>query len=101
MAVRAALTGHLLLSTLHTNDAISSISRLKDMGIKADLLSSTLKGVIAQRLIRKICPTCKEPYKPPKELLEYYNLPENKEYYRGKGCFQCEGKGYLGRTSGL
>lgn len=98
MAVRAALTGHLFLSTLHTNDAISSVFRLKDMGIKPDLLSSTLKGVIAQRLIRKICPYCKEPYAPPSELLEYYNLPKEREYFRGKGCFQCGGKGYLGRT---
>lgn len=98
MAVRAALTGHLFLSTLHTNDAISSVFRLKDMGIKPDLLSSTLKGVIAQRLIRKICPYCKEPYAPPSELLEYYNLPKEREYFRGRGCFQCGGKGYLGRT---
>ncbi|MGC9017467.1 MAG: GspE/PulE family protein [Caldimicrobium sp.] len=98
MAVRAALTGHLFLSTLHTNDAISSLFRLKDMGIKPDLISSALKGVIAQRLVRKICPYCKEPYHPPSQLLEYYELPKDREYFRGKGCFQCGGKGYLGRT---
>ncbi len=98
MAVRAALTGHLFLSTLHTNDAVSSVFRLKDMGIKPDLIASSLRGVIAQRLIRKICPYCKAPYNPPVELLEYYNLPKDKEYYKGKGCFQCGGKGYLGRT---
>ncbi len=98
MAVRAALTGHLFLSTLHTNDAVSSISRLKDMKIKPDLLASALKGIIAQRLIRKICPYCKEPYRPSEDLLKYYQLPEDGEYYRGRGCFQCNNKGYLGRT---
>lgn len=98
MAVRAALTGHLFLSTLHTNDAVSSIFRLKDMGIKSDLLASALKGVVAQRLVRKICPHCKEPYQPPKELLEYYGLEKERTYYRGKGCYQCSYKGYLGRT---
>ncbi|MEN3039515.1 MAG: GspE/PulE family protein [Candidatus Kryptonium sp.] len=98
MAVRAALTGHLFLSTLHTNDAISSIFRLKDMNIKSDLLASALKGVIAQRLVRKICPHCKEAYNPPSELLRYYDLPKDSIYYRGKGCFQCGYRGYLGRT---
>jgi len=98
MAVRAALTGHLFLSTLHTNDAISSIFRLTDMGIKSDLLSSALKGVIAQRLVRRICPACKESYQPPQELLDYYELPKEHDYYHGKGCYQCAGKGYLGRT---
>lgn len=98
MAVRAALTGHLFLSTLHTNDAVSSIFRLKDMGIKPDLLASALKGVVAQRLIRKICPHCAEPYRPSEELLKYYQLPDNFEYKRGKGCFHCNYKGYLGRT---
>jgi type IV pilus assembly protein PilB len=98
MAVRAALTGHLFLSTLHTNDAISSIFRLKDMKIPLDLLASSLKGVIAQRLVRKICPYCKEEYKPPTSLLEYYKLPKDHIYYRGKGCSHCRGKGYLGRT---
>ena len=98
MAVRAALTGHLFLSTLHTNDAISSISRLRDMKIPFDLMSSALKGVIAQRLVRKICPYCKETYQPPKHLLKYYNLPMDLTYFRGKGCPHCRGKGYLGRT---
>ncbi|NPA39185.1 MAG: Flp pilus assembly complex ATPase component [Thermodesulfobacteria bacterium] len=98
MAVRAALTGHLFLSTLHTNDAVSTIFRLKEMGVSVDLLASTLKGVVAQRLVRKICPNCKERYDPPKELLNYYDLPEDAEYYRGKGCPQCRGKGYVGRT---
>jgi len=99
MAIRAALTGHLFLSTLHTNDAVSSIFRLKDMGVKSDLLASALKGVIAQRLVRKICPRCIEPYKPPEDLLAYYNLPKDREYQRGKGCIQCNFKGYLGRTA--
>jgi type IV pilus assembly protein PilB len=98
MAVRAALTGHLFLSTLHTNDSISSIFRLKDMKVPLDLLASTLKGIIAQRLVRKICPYCKEEYKPPASLLEYYKLPKDHVYYRGKGCPYCRGKGYLGRT---
>ncbi len=98
MAVRAALTGHLFISTLHTNDAISSISRLREMKISDDLLASALKGVIAQRLVRKICPYCKEEYQPPKYLLEYYNLPQERIYFRGRGCSQCRGKGYLGRT---
>jgi type IV pilus assembly protein PilB len=98
MAVRAALTGHLFLSTLHTNDSISSISRLRDMKVPLDLLASALKGVIAQRLVRRICPYCKEEYSPSSSLLEYYKLPKDHVYYRGKGCPHCRGKGYLGRT---
>jgi type IV pilus assembly protein PilB len=98
MAVRAALTGHLFLSTLHTNDSISSISRLRDMKVPLDLLASTLKGVIAQRLVRRICPYCKEEYSPSASLLEYYKLPKDQVYYRGRGCPHCRGKGYLGRT---
>jgi len=98
MAVRAALTGHLFLSTLHTNDSISSISRLRDMKVPLDLLGSALKGVIAQRLVRKICPYCKEEYQPRADLLEYYKLPKDHRYFRGKGCPHCRGKGYLGRT---
>ncbi|MCC6025477.1 MAG: GspE/PulE family protein, partial [Caldimicrobium sp.] len=98
MAVRAALTGHLFLSTLHTNDSISSISRLRDMKVPLDLLASSLKGVIAQRLVRRICPYCKEEYSPSASLLEYYKLPKDHVYYRGRGCPHCRGKGYLGRT---
>ena len=99
MAVRAALTGHLFLSTLHTNDAISSIFRLRDMKVPLDLLASVLKGVIAQRLVRRICPYCKEEYSPSTLLLEYYKLPKDQVYYRGVGCHSCQGKGYLGRVA--
>lgn len=98
MAVRASLTGHLFLSTLHTNDTISSIFRLKDMGIRPDLLASALKGIVAQRLVRKICPYCKEPYRPDERLLKYYQLPSDVQYYKGRGCYHCMNKGYLGRT---
>ena len=98
MAVRSALTGHLFLSTLHTNDALSTIYRLKDLGIAPDLLASSLLGSSAQRLVRKICPHCREEYQPPVDLLEYYNLPKDRSYFKGKGCQNCNGKGYLGRT---
>jgi len=98
MAVRSALTGHLFLSTLHTNDALSTIYRLKDLGISSDLLASSLLGASAQRLIRKLCPYCREEYHPPEELLAYYNLPRDHTYFRGKGCESCGGRGYLGRT---
>lgn len=97
MAVRAALTGHLFLSTLHTNDAISSIDRLRDLGVNNSLLASALKGVTAQRLLRHICPHCREEYQPPKELLDKYQLPPERTYYRGRGCENCRDTGYLGR----
>lgn len=99
MAVRSALTGHLFLSTLHTNDALSTIFRLKDLGISSDMLSSSLIGLLAQRLIRKTCPYCREEYKPNPKLLYYYQLPEDHIYYKGKGCEHCRFKGYLGRTA--
>ncbi len=99
MAIRAALTGHLLLSTLHTNTAIGAIARLKDLGITPFLLSSALAGVISQRLVRLLCPHCKEEYRPRKRLLELYNLPEDHIYWRGKGCPQCRDSGYYGRTA--
>ncbi len=98
MAVRSALTGHLFLSTLHTNDALSTLYRLKDLGVTPDLLSSSLLGATAQRLVRKICPYCREEYQPPPELLDYYALPKEGPYFRGKGCEACGGRGYLGRT---
>ncbi len=99
MAVRASLTGHLFLATLHTNNALSTIIRLKDLGIAPDMLSSSLIGILAQRLVRKICPNCKEEYKPDPRLLNYYNLPEDHIYYKGKGCEHCRFKGYIGRTA--
>ncbi len=99
MAVRAALTGHLFLSTLHTNDAISVIPRLRDLGLSSSLLATTLLGATAQRLIRKICPSCKEKYSPPNGLLKRYNLPIDYEYYHGVGCNNCRGTGYVGRAA--
>ena len=100
VAVQAALTGHLVLSTLHTNDAPSAITRLKDMGIEPFLIASSLEGVIAQRLVRKICEHCKEPYEPTREELRELGLPESENFvfYRGRGCEHCLGTGYRGRT---
>jgi general secretion pathway protein E len=98
-AVQAALTGHLVLSTLHTNDAPSSITRLLDLGIPSFLISSTVVGIIAQRLLRKICPDCKkERFLTDKEI-DYLQL-EKREYrvYDGEGCSECRGTGFKGRT---
>jgi type IV pilus assembly protein PilB len=97
LAVRSALTGHLVLSTLHTNDAPSTLIRLIDMGVEPFLVSSSLIAIMAQRLVRKICHKCKIKYKPPKEALIALNLDENDDYYKGKGCKQCNHKGYQGR----
>ena len=100
IAVHAALTGHLVLSTLHTNDAPSAVTRLSDMGIEPFLIASSLEGVIGQRLVRKICDSCKEPYRPtPTELAEL-GLEEKSDlvFYRGRGCEECLGTGYKGRT---
>ena len=99
-AIKAALTGHLVLSTLHTNDAPSSISRLLDMGIEPYLVSTSLVGVIAQRLVRRICPNCKEEYeaseKEKKILHKDLDMPL--KLYRGKGCGHCNKTGYYGRA---
>jgi general secretion pathway protein E len=101
IAVQSALTGHLVLSTLHTNDAPSAITRLKDMEIEPFLIASSLEGVIAQRLVRKICPHCKVPYKPSKEELRELGLPTDKDYtfYKGQGCEKCLNTGYRGRIA--
>jgi len=98
-AVQAALTGHLVLSTLHTNDAPSSITRLLDIGIPAFLISSTVSGIIAQRLVRTICQACKFERSLTEEEITYLNLVK-KEYrvWEGKGCDECRGTGYKGRT---
>ncbi len=101
IAIHAALTGHFVLTTLHTNDAISSIARLIDMGIEPFLLGSSLEGLIAQRLVRKICENCKTPYTPTDaEILELkLNPNENYTFYKGIGCENCLGTGYKGRIA--
>lgn len=101
-AAQAALTGHLVLSTLHTNDAPGSVIRLMDLGIEPFLINSTLNGVLAQRLLRKICPHCAETFSLEKEEAELLKLPlmgqKRLKLSRGKGCSQCRMTGYLGRT---
>ena len=93
--VRAALTGHLVLSTLHTNDAASSIVRLKDFGIEPFLIGSSLILIEAQRLVRRLCQKCREPYQPSKEEKEKFNLVDT--IYKSKGCPECRKSGYKGR----
>lgn len=100
IAVRAAITGHLVLSTIHTNDAASSIIRLFDMGIQPYLVANSLSGIIAQRLVKSICPHCKEEYEAKNYEKDILGIKEEKNItlYRGKGCPKCNGTGYLGRT---
>jgi type IV pilus assembly protein PilB len=100
IAVQAALTGHRVLSTLHTNDAAGAITRFIDMGIEPFLVSSVMLVSFAQRLVRTICPSCKESYQPPSEALEYWGLEnvEKANFMHGKGCFNCMHTGYKGRT---
>jgi len=97
IAIQASLTGHLVLSTLHTNDAPSAVTRLLDMGIEPYLLASSLTGVIAQRLVRTICPHCKLSYEPSPAERNYFDKPPER-LFRGKGCPECKGSGYFGRT---
>jgi general secretion pathway protein E len=99
-AVQAALTGHLVLSTLHTNDAPTAITRLLDLGIPSFLISSTVIGIIAQRLIRKICPNCKLERSLNELEISYLQLELTESYtvYQGEGCTECRGTGYKGRT---
>ena len=101
IAVQAALTGHLVLSTVHTNDSIGALSRLRELGVAPYLISSSLLGVLAQRLCRRICPDCKGPDTVPKPLLRAVGLdPEALGFQpmRGKGCRRCVGTGYMGRV---
>ena len=101
IAMRAAITGHLVLSTLHTNDAPSTIDRLLDMGVERYLISSALKGIISQRLVRRICPYCKEEYIPSSEEQKMLRLPvmPGRKFYKGRGCTRCFSTGYRGRTA--
>ena len=102
IAVQSALTGHLVFSTLHTNDSASAVTRLVDIGIEPFLISSSVLAVVAQRLLRLLCPHCKEPYLPEPEALESIRVPfsnfEGKTIYRPRGCEACLHKGYSGRT---
>ncbi|MCX7793734.1 MAG: type II secretion system ATPase GspE [Thermodesulfovibrionales bacterium] len=99
IAIQASLTGHLVLSTLHTNDAPSAITRLLDMGIEPYLLASSLSGVIAQRLVRTVCPYCRISYEPSYYEMAFFVAPaEIKSLIKGSGCERCKGTGYLGRT---
>jgi type IV pilus assembly protein PilB len=97
MAIQAALTGHLVFSSLHTNDSASAYTRLLDMGIEPFLVTSTIIGVLAQRLVRKLCQKCKEPYTPETELLTRIGFRQGVQFYKGKGCKACNGTGYKGR----
>lgn len=97
IAIQASLTGHLVLSTLHTNDAPSALTRLADMGIEPYLLASSILGVIAQRLVRQICPTCKSEYMPTENEMKELGLKANGPFYKGEGCGQCFQTGYKGR----
>jgi len=116
LATHAALTGHLVFSTLHTNNAIGAIPRLVDMGVAPFLMASSLKALAAQRLVRKICPNCKEEIKIPRlmedkvkkelenvsaeEAAKYKaDLSEEPKFYRGKGCKECNGSGFKGRIA--
>lgn len=100
IAIKAALTGHLVLSTLHTNDACSSVVRIVNMGIEPFLISSSILMISAQRLIRKICPSCRSPYHPDHTVLEKLKLPTKQKYtfYHSQGCPKCRGTGFFGRT---
>ncbi len=99
IAVQASLTGHLVLSTVHTNSAVGAVTRLRDMGVEPFLLSSTLAGVMAQRLVRRLCPSCKEAYTPDRAEKARIGVPEHEQItlYRAKGCGRCNDTGYEGR----
>ena len=102
IAIQASLTGHLVFSTLHTNDAPSAVTRLVDMGVEPFLVSSAVTGVIAQRLVRLLCPSCKQPVRPDAEALVRAGLPgdilDQGEVYRANGCDLCFQTGYHGRS---
>ena len=101
IAMRSAITGHVVLSTLHTNDAVGVIDRLGDIGVEPYLTASALKGVISQRLVRRICPNCREAYTPTDEELEDLGIEREPDlkFYRGKGCPRCFDTGYRGRIA--
>ena len=101
IAMRSAITGHVVLSTIHTSDALGTIERLIDMGVEPYLVASALKGVFSQRLVRRICPNCREAYEPTEEQQRELGLTPKfgRTFYRGKGCPECFDTGYRGRTA--
>jgi general secretion pathway protein E/type IV pilus assembly protein PilB len=96
-AITAATTGHLVLSTLHTNTALGAVPRLQGLGVETDMMAESLIGVLAQRLVRTICPHCMESYSPSQAELDYLKVEADK-LYRGRSCDACNHTGYLGRT---
>ncbi len=101
IAMRAAITGHVVISTIHTNDAVGTIERLIDIGVQPYLVSSALRGVVSQRLVRRICPFCREEYEPSDDELDDVGIPRTRglRFYRGKGCPKCYDTGYKGRIA--
>ena len=104
IAIQASLTGHLVLTTLHTNDAPSTVLRLVDLGVETFLLTATVEAIVAQRLVRRICTKCKQPFVPNEELLmelqlRQADISEGQMFYRGKGCDACMKSGYKGRKA--
>jgi type IV pilus assembly protein PilB len=102
IAVQASLTGHMVFSTLHTNDAPSTITRMKDMGVPTFLITATVEAILAQRLVRKVCTKCREQYTPAREVLQDLELTaddlKGKKFFRGSGCENCNNTGYKGRV---
>src|SRR5207248_7486488 len=102
IAVQAALTGHMVFSTLHTNDAPSTITRMRDMGLETYLITATLEGLLTQRLVRKICEDCRSEFEPSQEILMELNLRaadcQGRKFFYGKGCDRCNNTGHRGRT---
>jgi len=102
IAIQASLTGHMVFSTLHTNDAPGSVTRLRDMGVEPFLITATVEGILAQRLVRRICPVCKTEFEPSRDQIMELNLkPEDtrgKKFYFGEGCDKCNNLGFKGRT---
>ena len=99
IAMRAAITGHLVFSTIHTNDAVSSINRLIDMGLEPFMVASALVGVVSQRLVRRICTNCRREYEPDEIERGLLDLKPGQKLYEGAGCTECGGSGYKGRIA--
>ena len=97
ISVQASLTGHLVLSTLHTNTAVGAVTRLVDMGVEPFLIASSLVGVLAQRLVRRLCPDCKEAYHPDESQQQLLGISADTTLYKAKGCVSCDQIGYQGR----